>query len=188
MSSRRNFIKVGGIATLGFMGLNRWMGTSLEAAPLKATQAGYGPLIPDPKGILNLPKGFTYNLISRKGDKMDDGLLLPGAPDGKYVIGSIGGNQLAIIDVPGDAQAPAGVETIDLTAATLGSLVLSRDGTRGLLYTNASSDERITLVKLDEGHRRKLRDLGLLTRDARAVERKKPGRPGARKRFQFSKR
>jgi small subunit ribosomal protein S9 len=44
------------------------------------------------------------------------------------------------------------------------------------------------LVRLDEGHRRKLRDLGLLTRDARAVERKKPGRPKARKRFQFSKR
>jgi len=44
------------------------------------------------------------------------------------------------------------------------------------------------LVKVDETHRRKLRDLGLLTRDARAVERKKPGRPKARKRFQFSKR
>lgn len=44
------------------------------------------------------------------------------------------------------------------------------------------------LVQIDESHRRKLRDLGLLTRDARAVERKKPGRPGARKRFQFSKR
>jgi small subunit ribosomal protein S9 len=44
------------------------------------------------------------------------------------------------------------------------------------------------LVQSDEGHRRKLRDLGLLTRDARAVERKKPGRPKARKRFQFSKR
>ena len=44
------------------------------------------------------------------------------------------------------------------------------------------------LVKIDESHRRKLRDLGLLTRDARAVERKKPGRPKARKRFQFSKR
>jgi small subunit ribosomal protein S9 len=37
------------------------------------------------------------------------------------------------------------------------------------------------LVKIDESHRRKLRDLGLLTRDARAVERKKPGRPKARK-------
>ena len=44
------------------------------------------------------------------------------------------------------------------------------------------------LVKQDETHRRKLRDLGLLTRDARAVERKKPGRPKARKKFQFSKR
>jgi small subunit ribosomal protein S9 len=44
------------------------------------------------------------------------------------------------------------------------------------------------LVQVDEAYRRKLRDLGLLTRDARAVERKKPGRPKARKRFQFSKR
>ncbi|HEX5438545.1 MAG TPA: 30S ribosomal protein S9 [Gemmatimonadaceae bacterium] len=44
------------------------------------------------------------------------------------------------------------------------------------------------LVKIDEDRRGKLRDLGLLTRDARAVERKKPGRPKARKRFQFSKR
>ena len=44
------------------------------------------------------------------------------------------------------------------------------------------------LVKSDEAYRRRLRELGLLTRDARAVERKKPGRPGARKRFQFSKR
>ena len=44
------------------------------------------------------------------------------------------------------------------------------------------------LVKSDEAYRRRLRELGLLTRDARAVERKKPGRPKARKRFQFSKR
>lgn len=44
------------------------------------------------------------------------------------------------------------------------------------------------LVQTDETHRAKMRELGLLTRDARAVERKKPGRPKARKRFQFSKR
>ena len=44
------------------------------------------------------------------------------------------------------------------------------------------------LVGADETHRRKLREHGLLTRDPRAVERKKPGQPGARKRFQFSKR
>src|SRR5436305_14185452 len=35
------------------------------------------------------------------------------------------------------------------------------------------------LVKIDEGHRRKLRELGLLTGDAGAVERKKPGWPRA---------
>lgn len=44
------------------------------------------------------------------------------------------------------------------------------------------------LVKINEDHRPKLRGLGLLTRDARAVERKKPGQPKARKKFQFSKR
>lgn len=44
------------------------------------------------------------------------------------------------------------------------------------------------LLLVDELHRKKLRTMGLLTRDPRAVERKKPGRPGARKRFQFSKR
>jgi small subunit ribosomal protein S9 len=44
------------------------------------------------------------------------------------------------------------------------------------------------LVKLDESNKKKLREFGLLTRDAREVERKKPGRAGARKRFQFSKR
>ncbi len=44
------------------------------------------------------------------------------------------------------------------------------------------------LLMVDGMHRPKLRAGGLLTRDARAVERKKPGRPGARKRFQFSKR
>jgi small subunit ribosomal protein S9 len=44
------------------------------------------------------------------------------------------------------------------------------------------------LVAHDEEHRAALRSKGLLTRDARKVERKKPGRPKARKRFQFSKR
>ncbi len=44
------------------------------------------------------------------------------------------------------------------------------------------------LVKMDENLRASLRRTGLLTRDAREVERKKPGQPGARKRFQFSKR
>ena len=39
-----------------------------------------------------------------------------------------------------------------------------------------------------EAYRSALKTAGFLTRDAREVERKKPGQPGARRRFQFSKR
>lgn len=44
------------------------------------------------------------------------------------------------------------------------------------------------LVKINPDDKSALRSEGFMTRDARVVERKKPGRPKARKRFQFSKR
>lgn len=44
------------------------------------------------------------------------------------------------------------------------------------------------LVKINGEDKKNLKDHGFLTRDAREVERKKPGRPKARRRFQFSKR
>ncbi|MBL9134001.1 MAG: 30S ribosomal protein S9 [Verrucomicrobiaceae bacterium] len=44
------------------------------------------------------------------------------------------------------------------------------------------------LIRINPENRAALKANGLLTRDSRAKERKKPGRPGARKRFQFSKR
>lgn len=71
--------------------------------------------------------------------------------------------------------------TFDIKAKVIGGGLSGQAGALRLAVARA-------LVKIDETHKRKLRDLGLLTRDARAVERKKPGRPKARKRFQFSKR
>lgn len=44
------------------------------------------------------------------------------------------------------------------------------------------------LIKIDPELRKLLKDKGMLRRDPRMVERKKPGQPGARKKFQFSKR
>ncbi|WP_270769268.1 30S ribosomal protein S9 [Segatella buccae] len=44
------------------------------------------------------------------------------------------------------------------------------------------------LVKISAEDKKALKDAGFLTRDSRAVERKKPGQPKARRRFQFSKR
>ena len=44
------------------------------------------------------------------------------------------------------------------------------------------------LVKINADDKKALKDQGFLTRDSREVERKKPGQPKARRRFQFSKR
>jgi small subunit ribosomal protein S9 len=44
------------------------------------------------------------------------------------------------------------------------------------------------LIQIDEESKKALKASGFVTRDPREVERKKPGRPKARKRFQFSKR
>ncbi len=44
------------------------------------------------------------------------------------------------------------------------------------------------MVKIDAANKPALKEEGFMTRDPREVERKKPGRPKARKRFQFSKR
>ena len=59
-------------------------------------------------------------------------------------------------------------------------------------YTGQSQALRLAiaraLVKINAEDKKALRAEGFITRDARVVERKKPGRPKARRRFQFSKR
>ena len=59
-------------------------------------------------------------------------------------------------------------------------------------YTGQSQALRLAiaraLVKINEDDKKALRAEGFITRDSRAVERKKPGQPKARRRFQFSKR
>ncbi|MCU0355884.1 MAG: DUF839 domain-containing protein [Cytophagales bacterium] len=75
---RRQFLKFSGAASLGFLGLHRLAAFNRPIAP----KIGYGELVPDPAGILNLPKGFSYKIISRRGDTMTDGLRVPGKADG----------------------------------------------------------------------------------------------------------
>ncbi len=59
-------------------------------------------------------------------------------------------------------------------------------------YTGQSQALRLAiaraLVKINAEDKKTLRSEGFMTRDSREVERKKPGRPKARRRFQFSKR
>ena len=49
---------------------------------MTAIPFGYGPLKPDPAGVLDLPQGFSYRLLSHAGAIMDDGLAVPGKHDG----------------------------------------------------------------------------------------------------------
>ena len=69
----------------------------------------------------------------------------------------------------------------DITATILGG---GKAGQAGALRHGIAR----ALVKADEEYKSVLKDCGMLTRDSREKERKKPGQPGARKRFQFSKR
>ena len=70
---------------------------------------------------------------------------------------------------------------VDVKAETLGGGIMGQIGAISLGISRA-------LEKMNPELRSALKAAGLLTRDGRCKERKKPGRPGARKRFQFSKR
>ena len=83
------------------------------------------------------------------------------------------------VEQPFEVTETAG--TYDIIAHTKGG---GLSGQAGAIRLGLSR----TLLALSETYRTPLRDHGLLTRDPRVVERKKPGRPGARRRFQFSKR
>ena len=54
------------------------------ARPARHTQltVGYGSLVPDPAGLIDLPPGFTYRVISSLGEPMDDGEKVPDRADG----------------------------------------------------------------------------------------------------------
>lgn len=80
MKTRRQFLRAATAVTVGFSGLQRLSGTVVEDQ-IQANSI-YGPLLPDPDGILDLPQGFNYTVISRTGDVMDDGWKVSGKPDG----------------------------------------------------------------------------------------------------------
>lgn len=48
----------------------------------KSMEGGFGRLIPDQAGVLDLPAGFSYTVVARAGEDMADGLIAPGKADG----------------------------------------------------------------------------------------------------------
>ncbi|MBW8304577.1 MAG: DUF839 domain-containing protein [Brevundimonas sp.] len=84
MRLQRRDLLTGSAAALAFSGLARSAGA--QTADTEETYVnevhGYGPLVRDPNRLLDLPEGFTYQVISQSGDTMDDGLFVPGQFDG----------------------------------------------------------------------------------------------------------
>ena len=72
--------------------------------------------------------------------------------------------------------------------ATLDAVNLDGGGIKGQAEALRLAISRALCEVDKEAYRSVLKSNGFLTRDAREVERKKPGQPGARRRFQFSKR
>ena len=97
MSIDRRGLLAAGPAALAFSGFSRH--AQAQAAPeetyLNEVQ-GYGPLVVDPNGVLDLPSGFSYQVISQGGDTMDDGLFVPGQFDGMGCF-ALGGSQVALV-------------------------------------------------------------------------------------------
>ena len=104
-----------------------------------AANSPFGALVPDPAGILDLPQGFSYRVLSRLGEPMDDGEQVPDRADGMGCF-DLGNGRLALVrnhelspepdnlisvgrafDTAGDSglALPGGTTTLVLDAETL---------------------------------------------------------------------
>lgn len=137
--NRRRFLGATGTAFAALLASGcSTAGGGSRALASAAGGVGYGDLVPDPAGVLDLPAGFSYRVISRLGDTMTDGFTVPDAADGMGCF-DLGNGKLALVrnhelmpdkdaggDLPigfdrvdGKKVMPGGTTTIVLDARTL---------------------------------------------------------------------
>lgn len=83
-NSRRQFLRSSTAFATGIAGLQIFANRA-HARKIR----GYGPLVRDPNQVMDLPPGFSYRIISKSGQPMSDGFVVPKAPDG---MGAFAGN------------------------------------------------------------------------------------------------
>lgn len=113
--SRRGFL--GGSAATGlgfaFAGAGSLDAFVRPAAAAPTTPHGYGPLVPDPKGILALPEGFSYTLIARSGQTPTADGVHPSDPDGMGVFSGPDGGSLLVTNHENSGAEDFAVPTVD---------------------------------------------------------------------------
>jgi hypothetical protein len=106
MQDRRHFLKQASAFAVGFAGLHAFVGCEPDQSTRLASDVGFGPLQPDPDGLFDLPEGFSYQIVSRHGDRMDDGFRVPHRPDGMATFPGPDGTTLLVRNHEIDADAP----------------------------------------------------------------------------------
>lgn len=94
-SDRRQFLTTTGSAFAALLA----SGCMTRGATLGTPATGftdYGPLVADPAGLLDLPRGFSYRLLSSLGDAMDDGGTVPDKADGMGCL-DIGNGEIVLV-------------------------------------------------------------------------------------------
>ncbi|MCB0644644.1 MAG: DUF839 domain-containing protein, partial [Phaeodactylibacter sp.] len=102
-TNRRIFLRQSMLVSLGFLALPR---CTANYKPEEQEPAGRPVLVKDPRGYLDLPAGFSYRIIARKGERMADNLLVPGRPDG---MGAFQGSGDRVILICNHENSPAGL-------------------------------------------------------------------------------
>jgi hypothetical protein len=96
--SRRSYVVgSGSVAMLAAGGsMARAIGSASPALARSSERwfAGYGPLHPDPAGLIALPAGFHYRVFSRQGDPLTRGGVVPASHDGMAAFASVLGTWL----------------------------------------------------------------------------------------------
>ena len=126
----------------------------------------------------------VYNTVGRRKESVARVYMTPGKGgitiNGREFKDYICRESLAIV-VTQPLELTDQRESYDITVNVKGGGLTGQAGAIRLGIARALND-------VSDGFRPALKEAGFLTRDAREVERKKYGQPGARKKFQFSKR
>ncbi|MFN4037912.1 MAG: alkaline phosphatase PhoX [Erythrobacter sp.] len=93
-ADRRQFLAATSSAFAALLASGAFLRATGAAA--ETSGASYGPLVSDPAGLLDLPQGFSYRVISSLSDAMDDGGTVPDHADGMGCF-ALPGGEIALV-------------------------------------------------------------------------------------------
>jgi secreted PhoX family phosphatase len=141
--TRRDLLARGSLG-LGLLATGNLSALLRAPSAAAAPRGGRGPLVTDPAGLLDLPDGFRYQVVSRAGDALPGGGVVPSNQDGTAAFrGPGGGTRLVINHELGATATHAAVADPDLTydpKAKGGTTTLTLD------RRNRRVDEHVSLA------------------------------------------